>query len=268
MYMGIVTTSYSGAFFTPTILKQLGWTSVRAQVMSIPIFVVATILALSAAILTDKLRRRYIFIIGGCLLATIGYAILLSMSSVPVGARYFAVFAIVGGGYIAHPICMVWLNNNLGGHYKRGVGSAMQIGLGNVSSFFLHCPATRPSHRSRAVEITEIRVTSPTDCGRGTHNRLLFNVTPNEDADHMSFKIGGIIASCIYIPSQEPTYHLGFGLCLALVWMCGASATIFFFYIKRENKLRDKGKRDDRYNLPEAEKRNLGDDHPAFRFTL
>ena len=36
MYLGIVNTGYSTSFFTPTILSQLGWTSIRAQVMSIP----------------------------------------------------------------------------------------------------------------------------------------------------------------------------------------------------------------------------------------
>jgi MFS family permease len=90
MYLGIVTTGYSGSFFTPTILRQLGWTAIRAQVMSIPIFVVATILALTAAILSDKAKHRFFFIIGGCMVATTGYSILLAMHEVAVGVRYFA----------------------------------------------------------------------------------------------------------------------------------------------------------------------------------
>lgn len=132
MYFGIVTTGYAGSFFTPTILKQLGWTSIRAQVMSIPIFITATVLALSAAILSDHIKHRFGFIMTGCCVTTIGYSILLAMHSVPVGARYFAVFAVVGGGYIAQPITLGWVNNNLGGHYKRGVGSAMMVGIGNI----------------------------------------------------------------------------------------------------------------------------------------
>lgn len=35
MYLGIVTSTYATSFFIPTILRQLGWTSLRAQVMSI-----------------------------------------------------------------------------------------------------------------------------------------------------------------------------------------------------------------------------------------
>ncbi|KAM0547800.1 hypothetical protein ACHAPJ_010261 [Fusarium lateritium] len=132
MYMGIVTTSYSGSFFTPTILKQLGWTSVHAQIMSIPIFLFATVCALVTAIASDKMKHRSGFIILGCVFATVGYVILLNMMSVPVGVRYFALFCIVAGGYIAQPIVLVWVSNNMSGHYKVGVASAMQVGIGNI----------------------------------------------------------------------------------------------------------------------------------------
>lgn len=203
MYLGIVTTGYSGSFFTPTILRQLGWTAVRAQVMSIPIFVCATILALSAAILSDKVKHRFGFIIAGCLVATTGYAILLNMHSVTVGVRYFAVFLIVGGGYIAQPITLVWLNNNLAGHYKRGVGAAMQVGLGNI---------------------------------------------------------GGIVASNVFLKSEQPEYPTGFGTALGMIGLCIISACIFALYLIRENRLRDNGKRDYRYEAPEHERSNMGDD--------
>ncbi|EXL45949.1 hypothetical protein FOCG_11943 [Fusarium oxysporum f. sp. radicis-lycopersici 26381] len=210
MYMGIVTTSYSGSFFTPTILRQLGWTSIRAQIMSIPIFLFATVCALISAIASDKTRHRSGFILIGCLFTTVGYVILLNMMSVSVGIRYMALFFIVAGGYIAQPIVLVWVSNNMAGHYKLGVASAMQIGIGNV---------------------------------------------------------GGIIASNIFVTTQAPTYPLGFGLGLGLVWLCGLSSLVFLLYIRRENRLRDEGKRDHRYGLPEDERNNLGDDHPSFRFT-
>jgi len=37
MYMGIVNTGYSGSFFVPTIIRELGYTSASAQIRSIPI---------------------------------------------------------------------------------------------------------------------------------------------------------------------------------------------------------------------------------------
>lgn len=53
MYFGIVTTTYAISFFTATILKQLGWTAVRAQVMSIPIYIFAVALSLATAVVSD-----------------------------------------------------------------------------------------------------------------------------------------------------------------------------------------------------------------------
>lgn len=131
MYFGIVNTGYAVSFFTPTILQQLGWTSIRAQVMSIPIYAAAMVITLSTALLSDLLAHRYAFTLTGVLIATTGYVLLLTQSSIPVGARYFALFAITGGGYLTQPILMGWLANNMAGHYKQSIASAMQIGFGN-----------------------------------------------------------------------------------------------------------------------------------------
>ena len=132
MYLGITNTGYSTSFFTPTILKQLGWTSVHAQGMSIPISVVGAFCCLLSAYLSDRLRHRFGFIALGISVSTIGLIILLAQKSVSVSGRYVALFIVMGGGYIAQPIMLVWTANNKGGHYKRNVNAAMQIGYGNI----------------------------------------------------------------------------------------------------------------------------------------
>ena len=132
MYIGIVNTSYAVSFFIPTILKQLGWTSVRAQVLSIPIWVAAWIGSLIVALCTDRLRHRYAFAMLGVVVATIGYALLLAQDHLTIAVRYFAVYLVTCGTCITQPVIMAWLSNNMGGHYKRGIGSAMQIGVGNL----------------------------------------------------------------------------------------------------------------------------------------
>ena len=209
MYFGVVNTGYSGSFFTPTILKELGWTAVRAQVLSIPIYIVACVAALITAVFTDRLRHRYTFTIVGVLVASVGYIILLAQKGVPVSVRYLAVYLITAGGYITQPVVLAWLNNNMGGHYKRSISSAMQIGLGNC---------------------------------------------------------GGIVASNIYITSQAPTYPVGFGVSLGLLWLCGLACTVFVTGLWFENRKRNRGERDHRLNLEKNELENLGDDHPRFRF--
>src|SRR6266536_5036963 len=131
MYLGVVNTGYSTSFFTPTIRKQLGWTSIHAQLMSIPIYITATAFALATAFATDSLKHRFGFTITGCCVATIGYVLLLCQQQISIGARYMALYFVTVGGYITQPVTIVWLNNNVGGHYKRAVADALQIGLGN-----------------------------------------------------------------------------------------------------------------------------------------
>ena len=58
----------------------------------------------------------------------------------PVAAKYHL-------GYIAQPVAIVWLNNNMGGHIKRGVSSALQIGLGNCGGIIasnIYLPTQKP----------------------------------------------------------------------------------------------------------------------------
>ncbi|KAM0250027.1 hypothetical protein ACHAQJ_008796 [Trichoderma viride] len=80
--------------------------------------------------------------------------------------------------------------------------------------------------------------------------------------------IAGIIGSNIFLVNEAPTYVTGYSVALAFMWLGAISAAIMFFLMRRENKKRDAGERDDRLNLPEDVKNNLGDAYPTFRFTL
>ncbi|CAG7928949.1 unnamed protein product [Penicillium olsonii] len=60
---------------------------------------------------------------------------LLAQGSIPAGAKYFALYAVTGGGFISQPILIGWLSNNIGGHYKKAIATAMQVGFGNCGGF-------------------------------------------------------------------------------------------------------------------------------------
>lgn len=210
MYMGALTTGYATSFFIPTIIKDMGYTSAESQLRAIPIFVVATATALMVAFGTDRLKHRYSFIVAGALVGIVGYAILLNMTRVTVEVRYFAAFLITIGGYMAQPVTLAWLANQMGGHYKRSMGSAIQIGFGNL---------------------------------------------------------GGIVASVVFITREAPEYPTGFGTAVGFLAMTIVMATIFYVGLIWENKKRDRGERDYRYEEGEEELNNMGDDHPRFRFS-
>jgi len=109
----------------------MGFSAQAAQVRTIPIYVTATILSLLVAVLTDRLRHRFGFCMLGIVLASVGYALLLNYHLV-VGVRYFALFLVVNGGFLSQPVAIVWLANNMAGHYKRSVGTAYQVAFGNL----------------------------------------------------------------------------------------------------------------------------------------
>lgn len=132
MYFGVVQSGYGTSFFIPTILNEMGYVARRAQVLSIPIYVVAAIGALATALATDKMKRRFPFTILGILIATVGYGILLGQEGLPTRVKYFACFVIVLGTYVTQPVCIAWVTNCAAGHYKRGVVTAMQVGFGNA----------------------------------------------------------------------------------------------------------------------------------------
>ena len=69
--------------------------------------------------------------------------------------------------------------------------------------------------------------------------------------------LSGIIASNVFITEQAPTFKLGFGDDLGRVWLCGTSAAVMLYILRRENKIRDAGEKDDRYSLPEHELQTL-----------
>ena len=82
------------------------------------------------AFISDRVRHRYLFALLCCGIAIAGFAILLS----PVAntTKYGALFLVTSGTYTALPLLVCWFNMNLGGHHRRAVGSAWQIGFGNT----------------------------------------------------------------------------------------------------------------------------------------
>lgn len=99
---------------------------------------------------TDESSNHRPFILAGLIIVLIGFTI--QISDAHRNVKYFGTFLCVGGGYAAFPSIVAWLvctsrpspilnyslnthrlGNNLSGQYKRGVGMALQIGIGNFS---------------------------------------------------------------------------------------------------------------------------------------
>ncbi|KAI0365414.1 MFS general substrate transporter [Pilatotrama ljubarskyi] len=128
--MSIVIPVYGISLFLPSIINGFGFEPAISQLLSVPPYVLATLMVILWAVWSDKLERRSPFIILGLLLCLIGFVI--NISSASLGVKYFGTFLVVTGGYAGFPGVPSWLGNNLVGHYKRGVGMAIQAASGQI----------------------------------------------------------------------------------------------------------------------------------------
>ncbi|KAI1259316.1 MFS general substrate transporter [Xylariaceae sp. FL1019] len=134
VYWGIVCPLYGISLFLPTIVKNLGYTSSTAQLLTVPIYVVAAILAIIVAYFSDRVGKRGPFVIGCMLVIIVGYALCLSTDR--PGVIYAGVFIAAAGIYPGFAGNIAWLSNNLAGGYKRSAAMAIQIGVGNLGGAF------------------------------------------------------------------------------------------------------------------------------------
>lgn len=120
---------YSFALFSPTIIKNMGYTSNEAQLMSVPPYVFACLFTISGSWLADRYRSRGVFLLGFQLLAIAGFALLASTSNPTV--QYTGLVLAASGIYPQVPLGLAWNGSNIGGSLKRGTGIAMQVMGGN-----------------------------------------------------------------------------------------------------------------------------------------
>lgn len=131
IYMSVVAPLYGITFFLPTIIHTFGYNDAISELLSVPPYVCATIILYLFSHFSDKIKMRFPFIYAGLLMCLIGFAI--NIADVPTGVKYFGTFWCVAGSYAAFPGVVAWLGNNLAGQYKRGIGMALHIGIGNFS---------------------------------------------------------------------------------------------------------------------------------------
>lgn len=122
-YIGVEENVASIAAFLPSILKGLGYTSVSAQIHSIPVYCTAFAMTLIIAVISERLQQRYVFALFGTILNIVGLSILVAQPG-SASVRYAATFFLTTGCYIAMPIIVVWNAINVGqGKYRPWVDS-------------------------------------------------------------------------------------------------------------------------------------------------
>ncbi|KAL5324935.1 hypothetical protein ACEPPN_006056 [Leptodophora sp. 'Broadleaf-Isolate-01'] len=138
---------YTLSLFLPTIIKQLGYTSAEAQLLTVPPYAVATILTVIVAILSEKLKMCAPFILGSTSFAIVGYIILLTAPRGRPGVSYTGTIFAAAGIYPSTAIVLSWPAANVSGQSKRATATAMTITIGNLGAVLgtqLYRPKTSP----------------------------------------------------------------------------------------------------------------------------
>ncbi|KAG4260878.1 high-affinity nicotinic acid transporter [Fusarium proliferatum] len=122
---------YGLTTFMPAIVRGLGYTSIMANLMTVPIFMCSLVFFLVIAYFSDRTGYRGPFLGIGLTLLIIGYAILLSVDNLKV--RFFASFVAALGIYPTTGLSIMWLQDNVARYYKRATMVGFTLTLGNTA---------------------------------------------------------------------------------------------------------------------------------------
>ena len=93
--------SFGISTFMPSLVRSFGFDSILTQLLTVPIFFVGVAIYIAISIWSDKVRKRSVFMLGGALVLTVGYAMQMGLPMESRGALYFACFLVVPGLYVS-----------------------------------------------------------------------------------------------------------------------------------------------------------------------
>lgn len=131
IYMGTVMPLYAFSLFLPTIVRDMGYTSTKAQLLTVPVYAVACVVTVLVGWIADRTNKRGMCNLVVAPIGIIGFALLIATDSANV--RYAATFLGAIGIYPCIANTITWLSNNVEGVYKRGLCMGMMIGWGNLN---------------------------------------------------------------------------------------------------------------------------------------
>ncbi|KAJ3038395.1 hypothetical protein HDV00_000739 [Rhizophlyctis rosea] len=125
---------FSLLVFLPTIVNGLGYSSLNAQLMVVPIYAISTVASLLTTISSDRFRDRGLHLAAVSFIAAIGFLILTIVRSHT--AQYVGAVIAGIGVFCSYPLGVSWLTTNFANNStKRMVASAFMIGLGSLAGF-------------------------------------------------------------------------------------------------------------------------------------
>lgn len=208
----------------------MGYSGQQAQLMSVPPYVLGAIVCITTATLSDRLRKRGLFLMGLAVAIFVGFTLNHFVTNVAV--CYFGIFLAVSGGFAASPLLLSWSVDNNSGPAVKAIAAATVISIGGyVNNASLH---------------------------RYPLTSALANFFP------VNYRFGQLLSTWTYRDKEKPRYPTGHSINMACAVVLFASAAFHSWWAIRENKKREAVPYPD-HDIDESQ--GLGHDHPLFRFT-
>lgn len=130
MFMSTTMPAYALAYFSPVIVRSMGYSVGVTHLLGVPPVVFAVISSLLISWASDKYKKRAPAIAFQCIIGIVG----LMMTAYCKGniARYWGLFFGFAGCQGNIPSILAYQSNNIRMQSKRSVGSALQIGFGAI----------------------------------------------------------------------------------------------------------------------------------------
>ncbi|KAK1775122.1 MFS general substrate transporter [Copromyces sp. CBS 386.78] len=116
--------------FLPLVVEDMGYSSLQANLMSVPPFVFGALGVYLFALSSDRRRERGYHIMAGLAISAVGLAGIVLTTS-PSG-KYMALCILLFGSYVPPPLTAAWLSNNTRSPNKRALVLGIN-GWGNLA---------------------------------------------------------------------------------------------------------------------------------------
>ncbi|KAG0702194.1 major facilitator superfamily domain-containing protein [Suillus ampliporus] len=142
------TIGQSFTLYFPTIASTLGYNLRDTLLLTIPPWVCSTIFSLALSRHSDKMQRRYIYVLAANVIAMLG--IIISIFTMNTAARYISM-CLMAQAVAGSPVLWGWINNTFAREpAKRAVAIALINGLaqtGNIIGSFVWPSNWGPTYR-------------------------------------------------------------------------------------------------------------------------
>lgn len=126
--------TYSLSYTLPTMVSNLGYSAIKAQALSTPPYIFATVVCVTVGWLSDKYQSRYISIMCCYALGLVGIIILWITVHFKhlAGVSYFAIFLAAAGYSSQAPIVGAWTSVNVPNPSKRAAAIGLLMLFGSI----------------------------------------------------------------------------------------------------------------------------------------